>query len=127
MYTSYYQKVWTDGGVCTTASGKLRKKRMYQHPEAVQISRTTRVNVGRAYPDLYPARRLLNDYLDGTITDEQYTEEYNKQLAALDPQKVLADLGEAAVLMCHEAKGKFCHRHLVAAWLRAAGVECEEL
>lgn len=30
-------------------------------------------------------------------------------------------------LLCYEKPDDFCHRHLVADWLRKNGYECEEL
>lgn len=41
--------------------------------------------------------------------------------------KEVAALGDDAVLLCFEGKGKFCHRHLAAEWLRSGGIDCEEL
>ena len=32
-------------------------------------------------------------------------------------RQVFLDLGENAILLCHEPPGQFCHRRLVAAWL----------
>jgi uncharacterized protein (DUF488 family) len=31
------------------------------------------------------------------------------------------------VLLCYEPAGEFCHRHVLAAWLRERGVEIREL
>jgi hypothetical protein len=33
-------------------------------------------------------------------------------------KEVLRDLGDDAVLLCYEKPGQFCHRHLVAQWLK---------
>jgi hypothetical protein len=55
-------------------------------------------------------------------------------LSKLDPQKVYDDLGEDAILLCHEKwddikSGKaFCHRRIVAEWLEEElGIEVPEL
>jgi uncharacterized protein (DUF488 family) len=34
---------------------------------------------------------------------------------------------EGKVLLCYEKSGDFCHRHLVAEWLRRYGYEVKEL
>jgi hypothetical protein len=66
---------------------------------------------GRRYSALAPRREMLK------MDEATYRVEYQKILDKLDPQKVLDDLGEDAVLLCWEAPGKFCHRRLVAEWL----------
>ena len=47
-------------------------------------------------------------------------------LDKLDPHKVAVDL-EGKTLLCYEKSEDFCHRHIVAAWLRHYGYEVEEL
>lgn len=48
-------------------------------------------------------------------------------LSRLNAKEVAARL-EGKVLLCYEGEGKFCHRHIVAEWLRReAGVEVEEI
>ncbi len=77
---------------------------------------------GRRYPALAPRREMLK------LAEATYRLEYQKILDKLDPQKVFADLGEEAILLCWEAPGKFCHRRLVAAWLeKHLGVAVPEL
>lgn len=60
---------------------------------------------------------------------------YEQVLANLNPARVVADLyyqiGKAPcscdiALVCYEKSTDFCHRHLVADWLRSHGYECEE-
>jgi hypothetical protein len=68
--------------------------------------------------------------------DEYFTMCYNDQvLRQLNPTRVVADLyvnagknyceGDIA-LVCYEKSADFCHRHLVAEWLRNSGYSCEE-
>ena len=80
---------------------------------------------GEKYADLAPSADLLKRYKTGEVDDVQYTAEYREQLAKLDAKKVAADLA-GKILLCYEKNG-FCHRHLVAEWLKANGVVCEEL
>ena len=49
-------------------------------------------------------------------------------LDKLDPMKVIRDLGDDNfIILCWEPPGEFCHRRVVAAWLRKhTGVLIEE-
>lgn len=82
---------------------------------------------GRQYKKLAPSWQIFKKYKKDR--DEQaYTKEYLKILDRLDPQTVLDELGEDAVLLCYERPGEFCHRQLVALWLEAElGITIEEL
>ena len=56
-----------------------------------------------------------------------YTKTFHERvLNKLDPRQVAQELSDDAVLMCYEKSGDFCHRHLVADWLRTAGIAVEE-
>ena len=85
----------------------------------VSIARFCRFWQGDTYLDLAPLPELLR------IDDpETYAAQYRERvLDRLDPQKVYADLGNSAVLLCYEKwadvrQGKsFCHRRLAAQWL----------
>jgi hypothetical protein len=90
------------------------------NPNAVSISVGTPrwfPNI-RRYPKLAPPYDLLDRYRHGSVSVEQYTQEYHERiLAHLDAKTVYCELGEEAILLCHETREKFCHRHLVADWL----------
>ena len=47
-------------------------------------------------------------------------------LSRLDPLQVAQELGHGSILLCWEKPGEFCHRIVVADWLREAGIEVEE-
>ena len=49
-------------------------------------------------------------------------------LDRLDPMRVITDLGgDNFIMLCWEAPGEFCHRRVVAAWMRKhTGVLIEE-
>ncbi len=81
----------------------------------------------KMYTPLAPPWKLVDSYKKGLLTQSEYTEKYNKQLLTLDINKVLADLGKQAILLCYEPPTQFCHRHLVADWIRSYGIEIEEL
>jgi hypothetical protein len=71
-----------------------------------------------------------------TKDNEYFTKCYKEQvLVPLNPVKVVADLyyqiGKPPcscdiALVCYEKTTDFCHRHLVANWLREQGYSCEE-
>lgn len=93
----------------------------------VCIARGHRYYFGRCYPPLYPTWEMIkNGY--------EYEEYYEKVLSKLNPYQVVDDLGEDAVILCHEKyadieSGKVnCHRHMVARWLEEElGIEVQEL
>ena len=76
--------------------------------------------------ELAPSAQLLLDYKHGHINDAIYSTYYRTQLDKLDPAKVYERL-DGKVLLCYEKSTSFCHRHLVATWLRENGYEVQEL
>ena len=64
--------------------------------------------------------------------NDYYIKCFNEQvLSVLTAEAVVKELtdraeGKDIVLLCYEKTGDFCHRHLVAEWLRENGFECEE-
>lgn len=93
-----------------------------KHPNAVAISvGVPRWFRGRRYPALAPDREWLR------VDPEKYMRLYAERLRGLDARRVVADLGEDAILLCWEAPGKFCHRRLVAEWIeRETGIVVAE-
>lgn len=76
---------------------------------------------------LAPSITLVSEFKKGKLSEAEYIERYtNETLSTLDPNEVGSKL-EGKVLLCYEAIGEFCHRHLVADWLRNAGFEVQEL
>ena len=90
---------------------------------------------GPSYRQLAPHYDFYNKYkTDGDA--EHFTVCYKSQiLSHMTPTKTVADLyaqvgknycdGDIA-LVCYEKATDFCHRHLVAEWLRDSGYECKE-
>lgn len=112
MYTSYF--------------GKMKKL-----PEGfvlVSISRTCPKGIKmKMYGKLAPSAELLRDYKSGQMSWEDYTERYKSEtLSKLNPQTVARELGDNVILMCYEKSEDNCHRHIVAEWLRNAGVNISE-
>jgi len=109
MQTSYYAKYKGDNAV--SIAGKC--------PEWYK---------GKEYKKLAPNYWFFKKYKeDGDV--EFYKEQYQKEiLSNLNAETVYRELGEDAVILCWEASGKFCHRHLVARWLeKELGIEVKEL
>jgi len=85
------------------------------------------------YEKLAPTKYLVDHYIAGSITEQQYTNEYYRVvLDKLDPQQVLDEIvslfGQDATLLCFEDPGEFCHRRLVADWIeKGTGVKVPEL
>lgn len=94
---------------------------------AISIARVVPFWKGDRYRELMPSAELIRDYKDGLINEEQYTIRYKQEvLSKLDP-KLVGLLLEGRILLCYEKTGSFCHRHIVAEWLREAGFEVKEL
>lgn len=92
---------------------------------------------GITYSKLAPSAKLLNDFKNGKHAGDTnyYTEVFNEQLSKLNPKECLEELDKltgdrisfsiSTILLCYEKHG-FCHRHLVAKWLRKEGIYCVE-
>lgn len=72
---------------------------------------------GETYSPLYPNWSFLKQYKEDG--DQQaYVKAYHEQiLSKLDPQEVYNDL-KGKTLLCWEKSGTFCHRRLVANWIK---------
>ena len=92
---------------------------------------------GLQYNRLAPTYDILMKYKrDGN--KEDYIKSFNEQiLSRLNTSEIVFDLGRLAdkddtfysfdiCLLCYEKSSDFCHRHLVAEWLRKYGYDCEE-
>ena len=111
----------------------------YNHMTAEQ--RGCCVSIARVSPwwykgiwcrELAPPIHLLKWWREsGKTVDDQrkYKDIYKRQvLAGADPQTIAKIYGEYAILLCWEAKGKFCHRRIVAGWIeQKLGIEVPEL
>jgi len=102
--------------------------RKYDPEKSVSIARwAPRGYTGTRIPGLYPPADLLRDYKNGAVDQKEYEQIYRTRiLNRLDP-KIVAEKLDGLVLLCYEKSGDFCHRHIVAAWLRENGYECKEL
>lgn len=74
---------------------------------------------------LAPSSDVLRDYKEDKDLDK-FIRKFNKQLKMLDADTVASALNNR-VLVCYEKSDDFCHRHIIAQWLRNHGYEVEEL
>lgn len=104
IYTSYFRKAM-------------------HHPDAVAITHSIPKGFrGPRFMELAPPKHLFG-LNDPELFRRRYREEV---LLKLNPQATAAK-SEGRILLCYEGPGKFCHRQVVAEWLREeAGVEVEE-
>lgn len=101
-----------------------------RHPKAISISiKGPWWYKGPLYAPLAPTWQLVLDHKAKKITDEEYTQDYLKLLEErkLIPQEIAEQLGDGAVMLCYESPTAFCHRHIVAEWMRNDGIQVEEL
>lgn len=98
---------------------------------------------GPVYKKVAPPEELVSYYKNekrrSGCTDscmQTYIQYYKqKVLDSLVPENVYSELEEMAlqrnkenvVLLCFEKTEDFCHRHILSAWLRLNGLQCEEL
>ncbi|HOX87719.1 MAG TPA: hypothetical protein PLY04_17185 [bacterium] len=94
-----------------------------KNPKAVMITRTV--------PNYFKGLRCIAlappKHLFGLNDPDLFTERYREEvLSKLDAKEIAAQF-EGMILTCYEGPGKFCHRQVVAQWLREeAGVEVQE-
>jgi len=111
------------------ATGNFSNVKKYQAKGffPISIALSAKYFYGYTYKVLNPEWSYMND------EESIYTPKYNKGLSLLSAQKVFEDLkgashGKDVVLLCHEKEGDFCHRSLVAIWLKKElGIEVVEL
>lgn len=126
-------------------------KRLDKDVSPIAICRTVPKGYkGEQYIALAPSYDILREYKE-TGDRENFTQRfYSEILDKLDPFEVIKhlnslaspwvrdrtfEMGEAVAfnplyhvaLLCYEKSYDFCHRHLVAEWLRSHWIECSEL
>lgn len=89
---------------------------------------------GPQYKRLAPKYGFFMDWKQGKLDNDGYVRCFKEQvLKYLNHEQVLEDLQnfyegqDVVTLICYEKPGDFCHRHLVADWLKEAGIEVEEM
>jgi hypothetical protein len=120
--------------IYTTYFAKLKKLPENIKPIAI-CAKPPAGYTGATFRTLAPKYDFFKKYQINRDTFE-FTENYVGQvLNRLNPVRIVTDLyyqlGLAPnscdiALVCFEKSTDFCHRHLVADWLRKAGYACEE-
>lgn len=86
---------------------------------------------GLQYKKLAPTYNILMTYKENH-DEEQYDAAYREQiLGKINPDTVFEELSKMAdgkdfALVCYEKSADFCHRQLVANWLKESMYDCEE-
>lgn len=111
MKTSYFAKI----------------KGVYGEKFVSIAAKTPKDFKGVIYTKLAPKYDWWVEWKNGNYDNDWYIEKYKETvLSHLNPFEVVRILGRDAILCCYEKPGEFCHRHIVAEWLRSAGFEVEE-
>lgn len=109
IYTSYF------------GSPKIRNRQ-----ELYSIARSSpKTFIGGRISKLMPGWDLISHWKRNK-DKLYYREKYALVLAKCDVHRA-GEVLQGKTLLCWEASGYFCHRHLVAEWLREAGYEVREL
>ena len=88
--------------------------------------------LGLQYKKLAPTWQIFSDWKYKHHDNNIYTSQFKQQvLNRLDPLLVEDELlaitnGRTFCLVCYEKPSDFCHRHLVAEWLKKAGIDIQE-
>ena len=90
---------------------------------------------GAWYKKLAPSWSIWREW-NQSHDETRYTERFSHEiLDNLNPHEVVKELNEFIrnypidtdiALICYEKSGDFCHRHLVANWLKDAGYDVKE-
>ena len=70
--------------------------------------------------ELAPSKQLIHAMKDGLINEEQFTQEYVKQLNKLCKLPNLLSYcsqHDIVIFLCYEKPSDFCHRHILADYL----------
>lgn len=87
---------------------------------------------GLQYKKLAPSWSIWSEWKYDHHNNEIYTARFNNEiLANLDVNIVMRQLleltgGKSFCLICYEKPQDFCHRHLVADWMKSVGINIEE-
>lgn len=88
-----------------------------------------------SFPSVMPDEKLLRDYKYNGLSEDGYKERYIRQLERIDIPKELhaiedkiPDSYDGIVLCCYEKPDGFCHRHILADYVKEHfGIEMTEV
>ena len=113
----------------TLYTGYFARTDIYVVHNLLPVSVSASVPNGFDYPafkSIAPSWNLIHLYKDGLISVTDYTKEYLSSLSKLTENAVLEDCKDylrisscdGIVFCCWEAPDKFCHRHLLADYIK---------
>lgn len=116
-------------------TGYFAKQKKYEEQgyECVSIARKTpEWFKGDVLPQFAPSFELLSKFKNDLCTEEEYVEQYRRELTLREMAgylnwRLLMKYLENKVLLCYESPDQFCHRHILAQVIRNRGLSCEEL
>lgn len=87
---------------------------------------------GACYPKLAPTGYILSNWKRNPVPELYVYDYLIMVLGTLDVHTVVKELeelsgGKNIALLCYEKSGDFCHRNIVADWLRRNGYPCSEI
>ena len=110
IYTSYFARYRGENGISISRSQPMKGGQPY-YPATSQLN---------------PPAWLLKEYKLENLSEEEFEQHYRRLvLQGLNPHAYARKL-QGKVLLCWEKPGDFCHRHIVADWLKKAGYEVKE-
>ena len=112
LYTSYFANV----------------KNLPEDYPCFYISNSNVYGLAKPLTCVVPPRQLVYSYKDGLISNFEYARIYTDILENNKEEilKQIRALPDNSVLLCYEKLPKFCHRHVLAEWLRNNGIEIKE-
>jgi len=112
LYTSYFANV----------------KNLPKDWKCFYISNSNVYDLAEPLTCVVPSWQLVHSYKDGLVDSLEYTRIYTNMLES-NKEKILEKikaLPNNSILLCYEKLPKFCHRHVLAEWLRNNGIEIKE-
>ena len=107
--------------------------RKYKLEDEVAIARWCSFWPGPIFKALAPSEELLSWWKSLPLEEQAridaqdfYEKLYRAHLSKLNLVEI-ATILDGKTLLCFERSDEFCHRHIVAKWLREADFKCEEL
>ena len=122
--------------ICTSYFAKLKELERYNIIPISISGKALDWYKGLQYKELAPKYGFFMEQKKNNNKD-YYIEHFQKEvLDGLDATEVILDFSRMdygfnvrendIVLICYEKPSDFCHRHLVANWLKQNGFQCEE-
>lgn len=108
LYTSYFGRL-----------KQLQKRIAEEQLTPISIARITpgAIKVPQRI-DLAPPSNLLRRYKDGKCSKEECERIYLQHLNQWKAEYISNSLPDKAILCCYEKPQDFCHRHILAKWLK---------